>query len=173
MQRKNRNRGYRSLRVWQHAIELDGDAYRACSGWPYELNKLASQTLASVDSVHRNIAEGYCRRSAREDSLFRNYALGSLGETASAIEAYKLAGHLSHELAEKLDEKIFQVENELLNLQDAIVRKNSEPGVVREQAAAYAGCSDDVEIFLSHVIPEAPAIASFPNTPTPQHPSFF
>jgi four helix bundle protein len=64
--RRNRNRGYQQLRVWREAIEL----YRVASGifrsLPYELKRVASQNIASVDSVHRNIAEGYCRRSIKE-----------------------------------------------------------------------------------------------------------
>ncbi len=63
--RRNKNRGYQQLLVWQDAIELYGLAFRAVHGWPFEMKKLASQSLASSDSVHRNIAEGYCRRTVR------------------------------------------------------------------------------------------------------------
>ena len=64
--RKNRNRGYRDLRVWQDAIDfykLTVEEYRGFDG---RLSRIASQALASADSVHRNIAEGYCRRSLRD-----------------------------------------------------------------------------------------------------------
>ena len=61
--RKNRNRGYQKLRVWNEAIEYYSMTYDVFSSFSYELKRIASQQIASVDSVHRNIAEGYCRRS--------------------------------------------------------------------------------------------------------------
>jgi hypothetical protein len=35
-------------------------------GLPYSLRRVSSQQIASTDWVHRNIAEGYCRRSIKE-----------------------------------------------------------------------------------------------------------
>ena len=53
---KNKNRGYQQLRVWKDAIEF----YKLSSGvfgkFPYQLSRVASQAIASSDSVHRNIA---------------------------------------------------------------------------------------------------------------------
>jgi len=63
---KNKNRGYQQLRVWQDAIDyytLTCPVFRA---FPMDMKRVASQAIASADSVHRNIAEGYCRRSIRE-----------------------------------------------------------------------------------------------------------
>ena len=84
---KNKNRGYQQLRVWEDAIEF----YRLNSGvfrkLPYDLRRVASQAIASADSVHRNIAEGYCRRSVKEYLNFLNFALGSLGESVSGRSA--------------------------------------------------------------------------------------
>jgi len=56
--RKNKNRGYQQLRVWGDAIEYYAINYRTFRKFPWELKKVASQALASSDSVHRNIAEG-------------------------------------------------------------------------------------------------------------------
>ena len=77
---RNKNRGYQQLRVWQDAIDhyvLTCPVFRK---FPYDLKRVASQAIASADSVHHNIAEGYCRRSIREYLNFLNIALGSLGE---------------------------------------------------------------------------------------------
>jgi four helix bundle protein len=76
--RRNKNRGYQQLLVWQDAIELYELALRAVRGWAFELKRIASQAIASSDSVHRNIAEGYCRRTVREYLQHLNIALGSL-----------------------------------------------------------------------------------------------
>src|ERR1043166_6059109 len=59
---KNKNRGYQQLIVWQEAIAKYVQTCRVFRAFPYELKRVASQQIATVDSVHRNIAEGYGRR---------------------------------------------------------------------------------------------------------------
>lgn len=87
--RRNKNRGYQQLIVWQDAVSY----YRLTAGIfrpaGFELGKIISQQLASADSVHRNIAEGYCRRSIKEYIQFLYIAMGSLGESVSAQIAYR------------------------------------------------------------------------------------
>jgi four helix bundle protein len=61
--RKNINRGYMKLIVWQDARKLYVIIYRILKNFPYELRKVASNQIASVDSIYRNIAEGYCKRT--------------------------------------------------------------------------------------------------------------
>ena len=74
--RKNKNRGYQKLRVWEDAVSFYVSSCRVFGKFPYGLSRIASQAMASSDSVHRNIAEGYCRRSIREYLNFLNFALG-------------------------------------------------------------------------------------------------
>ncbi|MGH7833964.1 MAG: four helix bundle protein, partial [Candidatus Binatia bacterium] len=112
--RKNKNRGYQQLRVWQDAIDYYGLSSRIFGSFPYQLSRVASQAIACSDSVHRNIAEGYCRRSIREYLNFLNIALGSLGESVSGLHAYRAAGQLGEEAFEKLDSVAYKLENELL-----------------------------------------------------------
>jgi four helix bundle protein len=92
---RNKNRGYQQLRVWQDAIDFYVACCRVFKTFSYDLRRVASQGIASADSVHRNIAEGYCRRSIREYLQFLNFALGSLGESVSGLIAYHKAGQLS------------------------------------------------------------------------------
>ncbi len=122
-ERRNKNRGYQQLLVWQDAIELYGLAFKAVRGWPFEQKKLASQSIASADSVHRNIAEGYCRRTVREYLQHLNIALGSLGETLSGFIAYSRNGQIGPAEFEQLDLLIFRLENRLLKLVEALERK--------------------------------------------------
>lgn len=63
---RNKNRGYQQLRVWQDAIGYYVITCRVFRKFPFDLKRVASQAIASADSVHRNVAEGYCRRSIRE-----------------------------------------------------------------------------------------------------------
>lgn len=121
--RRNKNRGYQQLRVWRDAVELYGLTCQAVRDWPFERKKIASQSIASVDSVHRNIAEGYCRRSLREYLQFLNFALGSLGESVSGYTTYHSAGHLSDTDFDALDSLSYRLENALMKLIQSLQRK--------------------------------------------------
>jgi len=122
-QRRNVNRGFQQLRVWQDAVELYVRMCATLRGWPYELKKVASQQIASTDSVHRNIAEGYARKSIREYLNFLNFARGSLGETVSGLLAYSRAGQLTADAFEVLDALAYKLENGLLKLVVSLERK--------------------------------------------------
>lgn len=142
VERRNKNRGYQQLLVWQDAIELYELSFRAVRGWPFEQKKLASQSLASSDSVHRNIAEGYCRRTIREYLQHLNVALGSLGETLSGFIAYSKSGQIELSTFEQIDTLIFRLENRLLKLVESLERKRdandwTETLVVREDSIEY------------------------------------
>jgi four helix bundle protein len=121
--RKNKNRGYQKLRVWVDAIEyyvLTCDAFRR---FPYELKRVSSQAIASSDSVHRNIAEGYCRRSIHEYLNFLNIALSSLGESVSGLFAYHKSKQITEEEFQKLDGLAYKLENGLIKLVESLEQK--------------------------------------------------
>lgn len=126
--RRNRNRGYQDLRVWQDAIELYRLTVITFCGWPFELKRVAGQAIASADSVHRNISEGYCRRSLNEYLQFLNFAVASLGECVSGHFAYRKAGQLSPETFERLDAHCFKLENGLLRLIESLEQKRRDGG---------------------------------------------
>ena len=109
---------------------------------PYELKRVASQQIASSDSVHRNIAEGYCRRSIHEYLKFLYIALGSLGESVSGLYAYKDANQISPEDFEMLDALAFKLENGLLKLVQTLEEKRelgewTDHLMIKESNAAY------------------------------------
>ena len=90
---------------------------------PYELKRVGSQAIAASDSVHRNIAEGYCRKLIREYLDFLNIALGSLGENVSGFHAYREAGQITDEDFTVLNDLAFKLENGLLKLVESLERK--------------------------------------------------
>src|SRR5678816_2217573 len=94
---KNKNRGYQQLRVWQDSIEFYRLTSQVFRKLPFELKRVSSQAIAASDSVHRNIAEGYCRKSIREYLNFLNIALGSLGENVSGFHAYRKAEQITEQ----------------------------------------------------------------------------
>jgi four helix bundle protein len=120
---KNKNRGYQQLRVWRDSIEFYRLTSHVFRNWPYELRRVGSQAIAASDSVHRNIAEGYCRKSIREYLNFLNIALGSLGESVSGLHAYREAGQMTAEEFGALNDLAFKLENGLLKLVESLERK--------------------------------------------------
>jgi four helix bundle protein len=140
--RKNKNCGYQQLRVWDDAVEFYVLTCRAYRAFPYELKRVASQAMASSDSVHRNIAEGYCRRSLREYIQFLYVALGSLGETVSGLHACRKAEQIAGEVFEPLDSLAYRLENGLLKLIESLERKQQDGDwidslIVKESNATY------------------------------------
>jgi four helix bundle protein len=153
---RNRNRGYQQLRVWQDAIQFYVDTCRAVRAFPYELKRVAGQQIASADSVHRNIAEGYCRRSIKEYLQSLYIALGSLGESVSGLQAYQGASQLAAADFQGLDELAFKLENGLLKLVESLERKRDSGDwvdnlIVRESNVAY-GSDETGTATLHHSI---------------------
>ena len=140
--RKNKNRGYQKLRVWNDAIEYYVKTCQCFRKFRYDLRRVAAQAVASADSVHRNIAEGYCRRSINEYLNFLNIALGSLGESVSGLHAYRKAEQFGGEDFEKLDSMAYKLENGLLKLVESLEEKREQGDwidhlIVKESNAVY------------------------------------
>ena len=121
--RKNRNRGYQKLRVWNDAVEYYRETCKVFRKFPYELGRVANQAIASSDSVHRNISEGYCRRTINDYLRFLYIALGSLGESVSGIQAYRNADQISEDEFQLLDTLAYKLENGLLKLVESLEDK--------------------------------------------------
>jgi four helix bundle protein len=126
MERRNINRGYMKLTVWQDAVAFYSRTVSVFRSWPYEMKRIAGQQIASVDSIHRNIAEGYCRKSLHEYLQFLNYALSSTGESVSGLRAYHKATQLSDEEFEAMGALAHKIENELKRLIESLQEKKQD-----------------------------------------------
>ena len=140
--RKNKNRGYQQLRVWNDAIEYYVKTCQCFRKFRYDFRRVAAQALASADSVHRNISEGYCRRSINEYLHFPNIALGSLGESVSGLHAYRKSDQLTEDEFVALDSLAYKLENGLLKLVESLERKREQGDwidhlMVKESNAVY------------------------------------
>ena len=91
--------------------------------FPYELKRIASQQIASSDSVHRNIAEGYCRRSIREYLNFLNIAVSLLGESVSGLNACLNSKQITKVQFQNMDAHAYKLENGLLKLIESLEHK--------------------------------------------------
>ena len=148
---KNKNRGYRQLRVWEDAVDLYVMTCRVFRSFPFELKKVASQQIASTDSVHRNIAEGYCRRSIREYLSFLNFSLGSIGESVSGLIAYHRASQIAEASFSEMNALAYKLENGLLKLVESLERKKLAGDwidnlIVKESNAVYEAAPEYVII---------------------------
>ena len=126
MHRKNINRGFKKLKVWQDAVFLYILACKILTDFPFELKKVAANSIDAAHSISRNISEGYCRRSLKEYLNYLNFALGSSGEFHSCYESFKQASQITDEEYEQLDQLHYKVENALLKLIESLQKKQKE-----------------------------------------------
>jgi four helix bundle protein len=127
-ERKNINRGFKRLRVWQDAISLYILSCKIFENFPFHLKRVAANSIDAAHSISRNIAEGYCRRSLKEYLNHLNIALGSCGELHSCYESFKKANQISGEQYEELDQLHYKVENTLLSLIKSLQKKHKTGG---------------------------------------------
>lgn len=126
VERKNINRGFKKLRVWQDSIELYVLASTIFGKFPFELKKVAANAIDAVHSISRNIAEGYCRRSLKEYLNFLNIALASCGEFHSCYVSFRRADQITSDEYDQLDQVHYKTENALLRLIESLQKKQKE-----------------------------------------------
>jgi len=126
MEGKNINRGFKKLRVWQDAVSLYILACRVFANFPFELKKVAANSIDAAHSISRNISEGYCRKSLKEYLNFLNIALGSCGEFHSCYDSCRQAGQINKAEFEEIGKVHYKVENELLRLIASLQKKAKE-----------------------------------------------
>lgn len=98
---------YKELKVWQKAIELVTDIYRATSKFPdRERFGLISQINRAAVSIPSNIAEGAGRNSDKEFLYFLSIAHASFYETETQLIISYNLNYLLEEELELLTEKI-------------------------------------------------------------------
>jgi len=119
---KNINRGYRELKAWQEAVDLCKTEKQKLDSIRSDV-KIKSQILDSAFSVSSNIAEGYCRRSLKENIQFLNIAIASLGENFSQITTVTNSDEIDLEWFEKFDLLHSSLENKILKLNRTYIQK--------------------------------------------------
>jgi four helix bundle protein len=128
MERKNVNRGFKKLIVWQDAIDLYVLSKQTFTKLPYIHSKSASNGIDAALSISRNIAEGFCRKSIKEYLHFLNISLASCGELYSTFYAFSKADLISEDEFEKLDKLHYKTENTLINLIKSLQKKAKQNG---------------------------------------------
>ncbi|HPC35546.1 MAG TPA: four helix bundle protein [Candidatus Marinimicrobia bacterium] len=126
--RKNINRGFRKLDIWQLSIgyyKLIVEILSKCELIPF---KVKAQIEDSALSISSNIAEGYARRTLKENLRFNEIALSSSAENCSQLHALKESGQISGTEFELLDAKLYEVENKIIRMNKALIKKMKDGG---------------------------------------------
>ena len=119
--RRNLNRGYMKLEVWQRGMDLFDMAFRLAAA--VSDFKLKSQFTDAAQSVSANVAEGYGRRSLPEYRQVHYTAKGSLAEALTRICGLWRVGLVSADDFERFDQLHYEVENKLLSLISSLESK--------------------------------------------------
>lgn len=116
---------YREVVVWQKAMQLVTEIYKATQCFPREeMFGLTSQTKRAVISVPSNIAEGQGRDSAKEFAYHLSVAYGSLMETETQLQIGANLGYLQNTEVNRLLEKTAEVGRLLNGLSRSIRQTN-------------------------------------------------
>lgn len=103
-------RSYHELLVWQKAVDLVAEIYRATRVFPKdELYGLTSQLRRASVSIPSNIAEGQSRLSTGEFRQFLGNAKGSLSEVETQIVIARRLEYLEAAQASTLSERAAEI----------------------------------------------------------------
>ncbi len=122
---RNINRGYRKLEVWQEGIELYvlvRKKLKFIDSIPF---KVKAQIEDSILSCPSNIAEGYSRRSIKENINFVNIALASLSENYTQLFALHSSEDIDRIWFDEYDKKHYSLENKLIQFNKSMISKIS------------------------------------------------
>jgi four helix bundle protein len=96
-------RSYRDLAVWQRAMDVAVECYRATPRFPkHETYGLAAQLQRAAVSIASNIAEGHSRRHTKEFLYHLSVAYGSLAELETHVEIARRLAYVPPEESERL-----------------------------------------------------------------------
>lgn len=124
-----RRRDHRDLILWQRAMALATEVYRATDSFPAgERYGLTAQLRRAAVSVISNVAEGAARRSPREFAAFLYVTRGSLAELESQLQLAHRVG-----LCGRIDPLQARID-EVGRLTNAVIR-----GLERRIAASTRG----------------------------------
>ena len=120
---RNINRGFRGLIIWQLAVKLYKYESRILETNKKLPFKVVAQIKDSVLSISSNIAEGYSRRSIKENLRFYEIALSSLSENYSQIFTLNNANEISDKDFDLIDSKLFELENKMIRMNQTLIEK--------------------------------------------------
>ncbi|OGH59426.1 MAG: hypothetical protein A2725_01195 [Candidatus Magasanikbacteria bacterium RIFCSPHIGHO2_01_FULL_33_34] len=101
---------YKDLIVWQKSIELVVEIYKLTNLFPVEEKfGIISQMRRCAISIPSNIAEGYARKSKKENAQFVNISFGSATELETQIVIAKKLNFAGIKLFTKADNLLLEI----------------------------------------------------------------
>jgi four helix bundle protein len=158
--RRNKNRGYMNLIVWQKAMDLFELAWEIAYKEAQLDFKLRSQFVDAVQSISSNISEGYGRRSVNEYIQYLYIALGSSAESLTRAFGLNKVEKLSDSRIRDFDLLHYEVENRLLKLIEKLEQK-------RDDGDWIARISEDPEEYRINPSLHDSSTPSLPPSSTP------
>jgi four helix bundle protein len=116
---------FRDLLVWQKAMVLVTEIYRASKSFPKEeAYGLTSQLRRCAVSIPSNLAEGYARRSRADYTRFVQIATGSLYELDTQLEIALNLEYLTKARYIELHAQAREIERMLSSLHQKLTTKS-------------------------------------------------
>ena len=120
---KNIIRGFRKLEIWKIAIQVYREIHSLLRGKKNIPFKVIAQIEDAALSMSRNIAEGYARRTLKENIRFYEIAAASSAEVYSQLYALNQTGQISDEEFKALDERLYEFENKMIAMNKRLIEK--------------------------------------------------
>ena len=115
---------YRDLQVWQKAMDLVVECYRAAEHFPKaEAYGLVAQLQRAAVSVPANIAEGQGRNHTREFINHLSIAYGSLMEVETHLQIAARLNYINESLLQRLLMQTNEIGRMLNGLMQSLNRK--------------------------------------------------
>lgn len=119
-------RSYRVLELWQRAMDLVTECYRATEGFPArEVYGLTSPLQRAAVSIPANVAEGQGRQRTSEFIQHLSIADGSLTELETHIQIAQRLKYIGHDDAHRLLLRTGEVGRLLNGLHRSLRRRDS------------------------------------------------
>ena len=116
------NQGYRDLRAWQLGMEIAEEVILLTDDFPKRFQfSLVNQIERASVSIPSNIAEGYSRRTAKDQVNFYYIALSSLSELETQLILSTKCKYIERDIMEKLWHKL----QELRKIIHGLIRSKS------------------------------------------------
>jgi four helix bundle protein len=117
-------KSYKDLEVWQKAMDLVVECYRATKEFPKsEVYGLASQLRRAAVSIPANIAEGHARKSSREFVQHLSIAYSSLAELETHVQIAQRLDYISADKTSSLLETTAEIGRMLNRLRQSIEKR--------------------------------------------------
>lgn len=120
-------KNFKTLKVWQKAMDLSKDIYRVTSTFPqFEVYATKSQIIRCTTSIAANVAEGCGQLYPKKEISFINNALGSASECRHWLELSFMNSYISENDFQLLDAKVIEIIKMLIGYMRKVQTQISE-----------------------------------------------